>query len=411
MNGEDLRFLASRAEHVHGRADNRLAEVHARIAHARRRRAVEAVTGTSAAVLALVIGVVLVAGPVGPKKGDGPIPPITSEAPAKAVRKIIYSDNQVNIRHRAPTPLFRVVTIQVGDREVRIDQVARTVSSWALRVTDGGAVYAKDDRTVWLTDGGEPRRIAARACVDTTQADGLAAGNAGPWAVWFDCSAASRGADLVVYDTVAGQEVARHSVPECRGRSRAWPAARCSLSDVVGEHVYFSALVDPAGDVSRGFVLDVASDTVVATTPATYAEDIAGNPRGLVIGNDLQSGVRSSGLQQVFRAVGPRLLPVADSDLSQFATTSGFDTATGAEVRLRLPEGYHAVRNDPTDDPPFFVLFEWLDDDTVALARGNTGTHFGDILVCHLSDGRCAVAVAAPRGDATRIVAHLWPPG
>jgi hypothetical protein len=411
MNGDDLRVLANRAEDVRGRADSRLAEVHARIATARRRRGAEAVVATSAAVLALVVGVVLLTGPAAQKKGDGPLPPADPATPVKVARKIVFTDKQVNIAHRAATPLFQVVTVQVGDREVRIDQVVRTVSSWALGVTDGGAVYAKDDRTVWLTDGAEPRRIADQACVDTTQSDGLAVGNAGPWAVWFDCSAASQGADLVVFDTVSGRQVARHSVPECRGRSRAWPAAKCSLSAVVGEHVYFSVLVDPPTDAHRDFMLDVAGDIVVPATPAMLALDIDRHPRGLVIGDDRQGGARTTGLQQVFRVVGPRLVPVSVSDLSEFTVTSGFDTGTGAEVRLRLPSGYRAVRNDPTDDPPFFVLFEWLDDDTVALARGNTSTHLGDILVCHLSDGRCDLAVEAPHGDATRIVAHLWPPG
>lgn len=411
MNGEDLRFLASRADGVAGRSESRLAEVHARIATARRRRALEAVAGTSVAVVALVVGVASLTGPTGQKKDDGPVPPLSSQTPAKVVRKIVYTDDTASIPHKGDTPLGRVTSIRVGDREVRIDQVVRTVSSWALRVTDGGAVYAKDDGTVWLTDGGEARRIADQACVDTTQTDGLAAGNDGPWAVWFDCSAASRGADLVVFDTVSGREVARHTVPECRGRSRAWPAVKCSFGDVIGEHVYFSVLVDPDQDRYRDLVLDVPSDAVVRATPAALAQDIDSHPRGLVVGDDRESGVRSTGLRQVFRVVGPRLVPVVESDLTSFIPSAAFDTGTGDRLRLRLPSGYRGVRVDPNDDPPFFVLFEWLDDNTVALVGGNTRTHFGDILVCHLSDGGCQVAVKAPRGDATRIVAHLWPPG
>lgn len=411
MNGEDLRFLANRAEGIHGRADSRLAEVHARIATARRRRATEAVAGTSAAVLALVVGVVLLTGPAAQKKGEGPLPPADTETPAKIVRKIVYSDEQVPIPHRARTPLGRVVTIQVGDRQVRIDQVVRTVSSWALRVTDGGAVYAMDDHSVWLTDGGEPRRIAEQACVDTTQYAGIAAGNAGPWAVWFDCSPESQGRDLVVFDTASGREVVRHAVPDCRGRVPAWPANKCAPLDIVGEHVYFSVLRHPATDDSVEFVLDVPSDEVVRARRTTFAEDIDSHPRGLVIGDDIRSGFRSTGLRQVLRVVGRRLVPVLDMDADAPLPAETFDTATGRAVQLRLPDGYRAVRADPTDDPPFFVLFEWLDDDTVALARGNTSTHYGDILVCHLSDGRCEVAVKAPPGDAIRIVAHTEPPG
>lgn len=412
MNGEDLRSLGSRADTVRGRPETRLAEVHARIGAARRRRAVEAVAGTSVAVVALVVGVALLAGPAGQRKGNEPPPPANSHTPApKAVRKIVYSDDLVSIPHRGDTPLGRVGTIHVGDREVRIDQVLRTVQGWALRVTDAGAVYAKDDHSVWLTDGGEPQRIAVQACVDTTQYAGLATDNVGPWAVWFDCSPASQGRDLVVFDTVAGREVARHTVPSCRGRDPAWPAYKCELQGVVGEHVYFSVLVDANRDVRREHVFDVARDEVVAAGPTTYAEDLGSHPRGLVIGDDVPTGARTTGVEQVFRVVGSRLVPVRNSDLSEFDGTAAFDTGTGAAVRLRLPSGYHPRRADPTDDPPFFVLFEWLDDDTVALVRGNTSTHGGDILVCHLSGGPCEVAVEAPNGDATRIVVGGQLPG
>lgn len=411
MKGEDLRFLANRAEGVHGRADSRLAEVHARIRSARRRRAAEAVAGTSAAVVALVVGVALLTGPTGAKKDDGPVPPVSSETPAKAVRRIVYSDDLSSIPHKAPTPLGRVGTIHVGDREVRIDQVLRTVSGWALRVTDAGAVYAMDDHSVWLTDGGEPQQIADQACVDTTQYTGLATGNTGPWAVWFDCSPASGGADLVVFDTVSGHEVARLTIPVCRGREPAWQGYKCRPRDVIGEHVYVSVFDEATGDVDRDLLFDVPSGQASLAGPTTYAQDVGSHPRGLVIGEDVHTGVRTSGVGQVFRVVGPRLVPVRNSDLSEFLGTAAFDTGTGDAVRLRLPSGYRAVRSDATDDPPFFVLFEWLDDDTVAVARGNTSTHFGDILVCHLSEDRCEVAVEAPRGDATRMVAHTWPPG
>jgi hypothetical protein len=410
MNVDDLKYLANRAETVRGRADHRLADVHARITSARRRRAAEAVAGTSAAVLALVVGVVLVTGPTGPKKGDEPIPPVSSETPAKTIRKIVYSDDLTSVPHKARTALSRVGTIHVGDAEVRIDQVLHTVQGWALKVTDAGAVYAKDDHSVWLTDGGGPRRIADQACVDTTQYIGLATGTAGPWAVWFDCSPASRGADLVVFDTVSGREVARHSISSCRGREPAWPAIKCGPRAVVGEHVYYSVLVDSARDVHHEFVLDVASDQVVAATPTTFAQDIGSHPRGLVIGDSWQTGYRVTGIGQHFRVVGSRLVPELDVDSEQFLAKATFDTGTGGAVRLRLPSGYHVVRRDPTD-LPFFVLFEWLDDDTVALARGNTSTHAGDILVCHLSGGRCEIAVEAPHGDATRIVVNWHLPG
>jgi hypothetical protein len=412
MNGEDLRFLANRAEGVHGRPESRLTEVHARIRSVRRRRAAEAVGGACVVVLAVVVGVAALTGPGGDEKDDGPIPPASTRTPtAKAVRQIVYSDDLSSIPHRGDTPLSRVGIVHVGDREVRIDQVLRTVQRWALRVTDAGAVYAKDDGTVWLTDGGAPQRIAENACVDTTQYGGLATGNAGPWAVWFDCSPASRGADLVVFDTGSGREAARTSIPACRGRLASWPAYKCSPSDVIGGHVYFTAVVDDATDAQRAFVLDVATNELVRATPGTYARDIDANPRGLVIGDDRRTGYRTTGTDQQFLVRGSRLVAEMNVDSEQFPARAMFDTGTGRPVHLRLPDGYHPRRSDPTDDPPFFVLFEWLDNDTVALARGNTGTHYGDILVCHLSAGPCEVAVKAPGGTATRIVAGSHLPG
>lgn len=415
MNSEDLRFLASRADGISGRAESRLAEVHARIVTARRRRALGAVTGTSAAVVALVVGVVSLTGPTGQKKDDGPVPPLTSETASPTVRKIVYSDDLTSIPHKGDTPLGRVGTIHVGDREVRIDQVLKTVQGWALGVTDAGAVYAKDDHTVWLTDGGEPQKVADQACVDTTQTSGLVTGNVGPLAAWFDCSSASRGVDLVVFDTVAGREVLRHPIPECRGRDPRWPASRCDFRGMVGEHVYVRVLLDDDTGVERELVVDVAADEVVPTRRATFAEDVADHPRGLVMGDDLRTGVRSTGPGQVFRVVGQRLVPELDQDTAQASESTParatYDTGTGREVRLQLPDGYHARRNDPTDDAPFFFLSGWLDDGTVTLVRGNTGTHLGDILVCHLADGRCQVAVRAPRGDATRIMAGVHLPG
>ena len=161
MSGEDLRFLADRASTVRGRPDERLAEVHARIRSARRRRAAEAVAATSAAVLALVVGIVVLTGPTGQDKHSGPLPPAhsgtpTPTVPSSTTREIVYGD----LGPRGT----RVGTIHLGDREVEIDQTLRTVRFWDLHVTDAGVVYDKGDGSVWFTDGGRPRQIAARAC-------------------------------------------------------------------------------------------------------------------------------------------------------------------------------------------------------------------------------------------------------
>jgi hypothetical protein len=131
----------------------------------------------------------------------------------------------------------------------------------------------------------------------------------------------------------------------------------------------------------------------------------------LVIGDDRRTGLRTTGIGQDFRVVGSRLVPVLDVDGESSLARTTFITTSSDAVQLRLPSGYRAARSDSADDPPYFTLFEWVDDDTVALARGNTRTHYGDILVCHLPEGRCDVAVEAPQGDAIRLVVGGHLPG
>jgi hypothetical protein len=88
--------------------------------------------------------------------------------------------------------------------------------------------------------------------------------------------------------------------------------------------------------------------------------------------------------------------------------TSAFDTATRRALRLRLPAGYH-VETTAT-----FRLFNWLDDDTIALVGGPDGQAVegsADILTCQLSTGRCVVAVRSPEADKWRIVPEFPLPG
>ena len=89
-----------------------------------------------------------------------------------------------------------------------------------------------------------------------------------------------------------------------------------------------------------------------------------------------------------------------------------FDTGTGDAIHLQLPPGYNGTTN--------FVLFEWLNDDTVALIAygGNAGwpggDRYGDIMTCRLSSGSCHLAVPGlgpdvPNSEA-RVVPHLGIP-
>lgn len=384
MNREEMKSLANRAETVQGRPNERLAEVHARIRSARRRRAGGVVAGTSVAIVALVLGITFLTGSTGVNKNTGPLHPAQSDTPTTSTtRKIVYSDD-VEFLASPSAALLHVGTIHVGDREVDIDQTLHTVQTWALQVTDAGVVYAKDDQSMWFTDGGSPRRIAEQACVGTAQASGFATGNVGPWAVWFDCTPGSRG-DLVVFDTSAGHEVARHPIPSCRVTElvRFGLGYKCAPGDVVGEHVYF----DRNG---RDFVFDVPSDQVIPANPRMYADDLRTHSRALVIGDSWQTGFLTDGETLGFSVEGSRLVPLVRAH-SEEVPSRAFDAATGQPVRLRLPGGYH---RDPEAGGAGFVLIQWLDDDTIALSQGIYSS-VGDIITCHLSDGRCHLAVRA----------------
>jgi hypothetical protein len=273
-------------------------------------------------------------------------------------------------------------------------------------VTDAGAVYAQDDQSVWFTDGGRPRKIASQTCAISAgdySSLGLATGNAGPLVAWFDCAPASRG-DLVVYDTSAGREVARHPVHACEAvvEPPSLPSSRsaCMPDALVGQHVYFGHFDDQEQLVEHQFRFDVTSGRVERAGQRMYLDDLRAQPRTLVIGDTRQTGTpteaRGSGDGVSFRPAGTRL--VLDDDTQ----TRVFDNATGQPVRFRFPSGYHPP---PSDVPTSFTIFEWLDDDTVALAQDGFSV-VGDILVCHLSDGRCRLAVR----DAG-IVPGLWLPG
>jgi hypothetical protein len=388
---------------------------------------VEAIAGTSAAVLAIVVGIALVTGPTAPTKRNAPPPPANSDTPApNTTRKLVYSDD---LRVRALktsagdfVPDILVGTLHVGDRKVGIDQkVVMVHGGWTMVVTDVGAVYAKVDHSVWVTDGGRPRQIAQQACADTSgDWRGLATGSAGTLLAWFDCSPASRG-DLVVYDTNLRHEVARQNVRSCRapGPGPLEGPYGCIADGVIGEHVYFGHINKSGRLVAHQFRLDVPSGQVIPAGQAMYADDLRTHPRALVIGDSWSAGTPTDDIGAVgFHVVGSRLVPVVfDNASDKDVRTRAFDTATRQLVRFRLPSGY---RPDPAagfhqpgellEGTDRFTPFEWLDDDTVALAQGSSNW-VGAIITCHLSDGRCELAVKEPPHNRHRIAPGLGLPG
>jgi hypothetical protein len=374
----------------------------------RRRRRRTAVLAAVTAVAVVAVGGI-VAGNLDERSGgpaDDPARPDRDQRPVPAQpRKIVWSNDMTELSPGNDTPETRLGVLHVGDREVEIGQVLHSVRDWSMYVVDDGAVYAQDDRTVWFTDGGPPRRIGSHACVISAGTGlGLATGNAGSLVAWFDCAPDSRG-DLVVYDTREQREVARHRVPSCAELVAAstLPSSRaaCLPDAILGQHVYVGRYDDDGGSDEHALRFDVTSGQVDRAGHAVFRADLRSRPRALVLGDSRRGGTptEATGDEDVaFLPVGRRLVPADLGDPSvedDDAVTRAFDTATGRPVRFRLPPGYQPR---PTDVPIAYTIFEWLDDDTVALAEGGFSV-VGDVLVCHLSDGRCRFAPGPSRAS------------
>jgi hypothetical protein len=362
-----------------------------------RRRRLAAVAGTGAAV---VLAIALAIGGTAwnrSAENSGPIdrPPKHPRQTQTITRPIVYSDD---VEYRsgtgdAPGVSIHVGTVHVGDQEVDIDQTGHR--GWALWVTDAGVVYSNGDG-LWFTDGGAPRQAAAPACRAESGSSGppamassgsLAMGSSGALAIWI-CEG-----DLVVFDIASDEEVARKPLPSCRDKRWA-----CIPYDVVGEHAYFIRYGVRGSTPELLYRFDVSTGRVVAATDQMYADDLRANSRALVVGDSWRTGTATTEVE--FNVSGSRLVPTGP--------TKAFDAATGKPVSLRLPSDYA-----PGPLPDYkggtipgsstsFHLFEWLDNDTVALVQGDY--FFGDILTCHLSDGRCRLAVPAGPPDQIRMV-------
>lgn len=349
-----------------------------------RRRRLSALLGGTV-VLVLVIAVAIGAmrgGPVkdsnGPVKGPTPSP--TDTAPP--LRKIVYSTG------------YTSTTIHFGDRVVETGN-----GHVHMDVTDDGFVYTAAG-SVWFSDGGRPVRVGSHVCGAgptgefSNFSDVALSGNVGSAVAWFDCAEPAR-PDLVVFDTDSLSETVREALPLCAKR-------RCELDAVIGAHVYFTEY-NYAPRMLRRLRLDLATREVSATTGRAYAEDVRAHRRNLLVGDSWATARPSDGLTvprgnpphlQGFQAIGSRLIPLARD--AERNSTNAFDTTTGQALDLRLPRAY--------SDGSQFILFEWLDDHTVALMGGGRG----DIITCRLPDGPCDLAVSGPKGAGPRVVPG-WP--
>jgi hypothetical protein len=142
------------------------------------------------------------------------------------------------------------------------------------------------------------------------------------------------------------------------------------------------------GSIDHQLRLDLTSGQVTQAGAEMFAQDLRTHPRALVTGDSWQTGTPTDSVD--FRVDGSQLIPGTDESDHP---TQVFDTATGKPVRLRLPTGYRPDENNSEElaGDRTFTLFEWLDDDTVALRHYDDNG--GDIITCQLSDGRCVLVV------------------
>ncbi len=366
----------------------------------RRRRLAAVLGGTVAVVVAITFGVgIALNGLGGRSQGPTHLPPThgTKSAGTDApTRQIVYSDHKVG----APgdTVHFGDRLVETGNDEVHLD------------VTDDGFLYT-DRGGAWFSDGGTPEQVGSHLCGASPNGEfshfanrAVMAANSGTTAAWFDCTLPAR-PSLVVFDTSSRHEVARRPVAFC--------TAGCELVDVTGESVYFNRGVY-TGAPNPDYRFDLTANRLLTSTLQEYADELRSRPRGLVLGDDWRTGTPITGVGRspaedgpLFVVAGSRLVPrVTVNDRDQ--ATSAFDTATRRALHLRLPSGYH-VETTATFSP-----FDWLDDDTLALRGGPEGQDAegpDDILTCHLSTGRCVVAVPSPDADTGRIVPGSPLPG
>ena len=389
--------LARRAQHLAAPPLD-LDDLVARGEQRLRRRRVATLATAAAVVVVMILGGVLVGGV--DQRSSGPVDrPGRHDSPkAAAIRKIVYADGFVGRQ------------IHFGDRAVRTG-----VTFAHIDLTDDGFVYTTGGylggRQLWFSDGGAPEQVAAHVCRDGHgSGDAVRSANAGSLVAWFEC-ARSTAQTLVVLDTGTGREVVRQQLPACP-----WTGfATCTLDHVIGEHVYFTNTFYRHGGTGRvafrQLVFDLGTGRTDAATPQSYPEDVTTHSRGLVVGDTWPDGEATDGVGQEFAVVGSNLVPRVRRSNGEEPLTAAFETVTRREARLQVPPGYHRADG--------FTLFEWLDDDTVALvARGDGGwpsdRSYGDILTCRVSAGHCDLTVRGRGGtdqDPVRVVPHLGLPG
>ncbi len=352
-----------------------VAELVTQARNLQRRRRLTALAGATALVSAVVVGAFAVRG--GQPRELEPAP-----SPSPSV---------VNPTHTTTRPLVYAVgsTVHLGDR--RIDANAKVMF---VDATDDGVVFITDrDDRLWFDDGTTTESIGRVALLHLGMYP-VSTANPGSLVVWKDGVSPGRtleGDEFVVYDTARREEVARLPFTGAynqvlhvdEGHVFLNPDNRTPGCWVYDVHV----CTDP-----HLFRHDVASGRTRKISQSTFEAELNSHNRMLVLAEprgDTYTMFTATGAH--FRQNGRRLVPTdSNGDDTVFRRTNG------DMVRLRLPAGYAAARDN-------IGVVQWLDDDRIVLKVDQDPDDIGfgdayraglvDLAVCRLPDGVCRIAV------------------
>jgi hypothetical protein len=323
----------------------------------------------------------------------------------------------VTVAKGKPRPLTYAVgrTIHMGDRSIRTG-----VDVLSLDVTDEGAAFTTFDGLLWFTDGRTLRQIGLTTAGEVVAHgigwspagrpnDRIVADYSGSRLAWLEYTRVddhSGPPDLVVYDSRAQRRVARVSLRQVS------TCPNCAhIVSVHGDHVVWTdgprkglGTSTQRLSTKRLHRYDVSTGRERLLTVKAYQAELRSRPRTLVVGETLDSGTVGDTVGQDFVVTGRNL--VASGRGSGKRT---FDPRSGKPVGFHTSWALAAGRGGQR-----FYLFQWLDDDTVALLAGSgsgTGTRRGDdMLLCTISSGRCTMATRLPDASSP-IVPEFETPG
>lgn len=358
-----------------------LGELVAEAGRRQRRRRLALVAATTALVGAIVVGSFAVRSGqprgVGPAQSPSPSPSVVDPRPdpqSSGRRPVVYAEG---------------TTVHVGDRSIEANARVMFVDA-----TDDGVVFITDrDNRLWFEDGTSAQSIG-RVALQHVGMYPVSTANPGSLVVWADGVSPGRtleGDEYVVYDTARREEVAR--LP--------FTGAYNQVLHVDESHVFFNPDNRTPGcwvyDVQycsdpHLFLYDVASGATRKITQAAFKDELSTQARMFVLAEprgDTYTVFTGTGAH--FRQDGHLLVPT-DSNGNDTALTG----PDGDQVRLRLPAGYAAARDN-------IGVVQWLDDDRVVLEVDQDPDEIGfgdayraglvDLLVCRLPDGDCRITV------------------